>query len=66
MIAFQVQRLRMLTRTVAKVDEDIAVAFLKLTAGAISFTVRSFAVWMAKGGLVIFLAEALCQTKLAP
>jgi hypothetical protein len=31
MIAFQVQRLRMLTRTVAKVDEDIAVAFLKLT-----------------------------------
>lgn len=31
MIAFQVQRLRMLPRTVAKVDEDIAVAFLKLT-----------------------------------
>jgi len=31
MIAFQVQRLRMLTRTVPKVDEDIAVAFLKLT-----------------------------------
>ena len=56
----------MLTRTVAKVDEDIPVAFLKLTAGAISFTVRSFTVWMAKGGPVIFLAEALCQTKLAP
>jgi hypothetical protein len=31
MIAFQVQRLRMLTRTVAKVAKDIAVAFLKLT-----------------------------------
>ncbi|HEY2625589.1 MAG TPA: hypothetical protein VGI41_02425 [Candidatus Udaeobacter sp.] len=31
MIAFQVQRLRMLTRTVAKVDEDTAVAFLNLT-----------------------------------